>query len=240
VTKSLKTTLLSISKRRNFIKQVSSLKFYPYTFFGRLKFTILGIFYKRVTFEGPIDIKCLEESKIYLMGVDFGSNCMVQSSGQGEIEIGNNVKIRNNSTLLVGSCGKLRIGDNVFIGPYALCEAFDSIEIGNDTIIAANVFVIDGDHGTDGSMLIQRQSTGKHSAVKIGNDVWIGEGVKILKGVTVGNGAIIGAGSIVTKDIPPYCIVVGVPAKVIKQRDNLRQPNIQLFPNSEAFCEQRK
>ena len=72
-------------------------------------------------------------------------------------------------------------------------------------------------------MLIRRQTTGKKSAVKIGNDVWIGEGVKILKGVTIGDGAIIGAGSVVTKDIPPYCFAVGVPAKVIKQRDYLRQ-----------------
>ena len=148
MTKGLKTTLLSISKRRNFVNRVSSLKFYPYTVFGRLKFTILGITYKRVTFEGPIDIKCFEESKICLIGVDFAGNCMVQSSGQGEIEIGNNVKIGNNSTIIVGSCGKLRIGDNVFIGSYALCEAFDNIEIGNDTMIAAHVFLIDGDHGT--------------------------------------------------------------------------------------------
>jgi acetyltransferase-like isoleucine patch superfamily enzyme len=239
VKKGLKTTLFSISKRRNFVNQLSLLKFYPYTVFGRLKFTILGIAYKRVTFEGPIDIKCFEESKIYLKGVDFACNCMVQSSGQGEIEIGNNVKIGNNSMLIVGSCGKLRIGDNVFIGAYVLCEAFDNIEIGNDTMIAAHVFLIDGDHGTDGSMLIRRQSTGKHSAVKIGNDVWIGEGVKILKGVTIGDGSIIGAGSVVTKDIPPYCFAVGVPAKVIKRRDYLSQLDLQLLPNSEVFCEQK-
>jgi acetyltransferase-like isoleucine patch superfamily enzyme len=54
--------------------------------------------------------------------------------------------------------------------------------------------------------------------VKIGSDVWIGESVKIFKKIKIGDGAIIGAGAIVTKDIPPYSVCVGVPAKVIKYR----------------------
>lgn len=59
-------------------------------------------------------------------------------------------------------------------------------------------------------------STGKQ--VNIGSDVWLGSDVKILSGVSISDGAIIGAGSIVTKDIPPYCIAVGIPARVIKKR----------------------
>lgn len=56
------------------------------------------------------------------------------------------------------------------------------------------------------------------STLRIGNDVWIGSGCNILRNVKVGDGAVIGAGSIVTKDIPPYAIAYGVPAKVIKFR----------------------
>ena len=56
------------------------------------------------------------------------------------------------------------------------------------------------------------------SPIKIGNDVWIGDGVFIKNGVTIGDGAIIGARAVVTKDVPPYAVVVGVPAKVIKYR----------------------
>ncbi len=52
--------------------------------------------------------------------------------------------------------------------------------------------------------------------VQVGHDVWIGHGVIVLPGITIGNGSIVGAGSVVTKDVPPYSIVVGNPAKVLR------------------------
>lgn len=55
-------------------------------------------------------------------------------------------------------------------------------------------------------------------AVEIGNDVWIGEGVKIMEGVTIGDGVIVAAGSIVTRDIPPYAVVGGIPGKIMRYR----------------------
>ena len=65
---------------------------------------------------------------------------------------------------------------------------------------------------------VQKQRHTMHQAVTIGNDVWIGSGAKILSGISIGDGAIIAAGAIVSKDVPDYAIVGGVPAKKIKYR----------------------
>lgn len=96
--------------------------------------------------------------------------------------------------------------------------------------------------------------TEKKLFVSIGSDVWIGDGVSIMDGVTIGDGAIIAAGSIVNKDVEPYSIVGGVPAKLIKMRFSGEeisfllkekwwnnsavwiQENIELFDNVELFC----
>lgn len=62
------------------------------------------------------------------------------------------------------------------------------------------------------------QTNNPYERVIVGNDVWIGTGAMVMGGVTIGNGAVIGAGAIVTKDVPPYAIVAGVPAKIIRYR----------------------
>lgn len=62
------------------------------------------------------------------------------------------------------------------------------------------------------------QTDNPFKRVTVGNDVWIGTGVMVMGGVTIGDGAVVGAGAIVTKDVPPYAVVAGVPAKIIRYR----------------------
>jgi maltose O-acetyltransferase len=70
----------------------------------------------------------------------------------------------------------------------------------------------------DTSRPMRDQGAGEISPVTISDDVWIGMRVIILPGVTIGRGAIIGAGAVVTKDVPPYCVAVGNPARVVRNR----------------------
>ncbi len=115
----------------------------------------------------------------------------------------------------------IQINDHVHIG------AIEEVRIGNNVLIASKVFITDHNHGYYGDE-ISKQSSPLVSPISrelvsspviIDDDVWLGEFVTVLPGVTIGKGAIIGAMSVVTKDIPPYSIAIGVPAKVFKYFD---------------------
>jgi len=109
-------------------------------------------------------------------------------------------------------------------------EESSQIQIGKFCSFANNVNIfLDGEHETKKVSTYpfgyfkdfksqKKYVTKSKGKVIIGNDVWIGYGVTILSGVNIGDGAVVGACSLVTKDIPPYSIVGGVPAKVIKKR----------------------
>ncbi|MBW2968415.1 acyltransferase [Candidatus Woesearchaeota archaeon] len=92
------------------------------------------------------------------------------------------------------------------------------IVIGKYTQIGPRVCMVTGRHQySDSKKPIKNQKT-LFEPIVIGDDVWIGANSTILGGVTIGNGAVIGAGAVVNKDIPPYSVAVGVPAKPIKSR----------------------
>ena len=126
---------------------------------------------------------------------------------------GKNVNIEKGATF----GPEVSIGDRSGIG--INCEMYGPVSIGNDVMMGPEVIVYTSGHRferTDISMMDQGFTDVK--PVTIGNDVWIGRRVIIMPGVTIGDGCVIGAGAVVTKDIPPYSVAVGVPAKVIKSR----------------------
>ncbi|RAW09975.1 antibiotic acetyltransferase [Paenibacillus taichungensis] len=105
----------------------------------------------------------------------------------------------------------------------AFCSINETAEIGfinhPTKFITTHPFVYESRYGLIEDEDTQRLSEiSKNKQIEIGNDVWIGAGVLILPSVKIGNGVIVGGGAVVTKDIPDYAVVVGVPAKIIKYR----------------------
>lgn len=136
---------------------------------------------------------------------------------------GNNIKFSPYDSIFTYE--NIYLGNNVSIGYHADFVATRSkIIIGDHVLFGPHVSIRGGDHRVDiiGRYIDSITDTEKLPEndlnVIFEGDNWIGMNTTILKGVTIGKGSIIGAGSVVTKNIPPYSIAVGVPAKVIKQR----------------------
>lgn len=122
----------------------------------------------------------------------------------------------------------IEVGNDVFIGPRAILSATKSgIIFGNKIMLGPNVTIMGGDHNTSqvGRYMydVDEKLPENDLPVTIEDDVWVGTGAIILKGVTIGRGSIVAAGALVTKDIPAYSIVGGIPARVIKMRFDEKQ-----------------
>lgn len=137
---------------------------------------------------------------------------------QGFMRIGGGTILRSVNVpveLATGPEGRLEIGDRCFINYGASIGALSHIVIGNRVNIGTYVMIIDSEfHG-----LYDRDTPPAPEPVRIEDDVWIGSKASILPGVTIGRGAVVGTGSVVTKDVPPFAVVAGVPAKVVRELD---------------------
>ncbi|HEY0667944.1 MAG TPA: acyltransferase [Sphingobacteriaceae bacterium] len=147
-------------------------------------------------------------------------NCMTYRGivAGDRVTIGKHALIR--PTNIYGSAiGEgLKIGNNSSIGPYSYIGCSGYIEIGDNVMMSPRVSIYAENHLFDNPELTIKEQGVKREFVKIEDDCWIASNTIILAGVTIGRGSVIAAGSVVTKDIPPYSIVGGVPAKVIRNR----------------------
>lgn len=115
--------------------------------------------------------------------------------------------------------GVVSIGAKTVLGQECTISAYKHVSIGRECVIADRVMLIDFDHGVvDVERPIRLQGIYMRD-VRVGNNVWIGYGACILRGVTVGDNAVIGTNSVVTRDVPANAVVGGVPARVIRMRD---------------------
>ena len=119
---------------------------------------------------------------------------------------------------------RLSIGRNSLILNGVILDALGGITIEDDVSISFRAIICSGGHDINTPYF-----DGDHRPIYICKHAWIGVGATILKGVTIGEGAVVCAGSVVNKDVPPYAIVGGVPAKIIGQRsrDLVQQVNIK-------------
>ena len=116
---------------------------------------------------------------------------------------------------------QIKIGENVNIGEYNHITSINSIIIGDGVLTGRRVTISDNNHGAFDSeelnnMPKERKLTSK-GPIDIGDNVWIGENACVLSGVKIGKGSIVAANAVVLKDVPPFCLVAGIPAKIIKQ-----------------------
>lgn len=170
---------------------------------NRKKAASVGI---NTSLQGTIDIRRLGGRVV------VGNDCLVQGT-----------LVTETMTSLVS------IGNNVFVGGSTIIDCVQSIAIADDVLISYGCVISDSDnHSVRYSIrkkdLADWRNGNGHDwdttitkPVIICKGVWIGTNTIILKGVTIGEGAVIGAGSVVTKDVPPYTVVAGNPAKVIRE-----------------------
>lgn len=141
--------------------------------------------------------------------VEIGDNCKIRYAKlRGDIKIGRYTALSGRNIEIVSQINKIEIGSFCSIASNVSIQEFNhSIEKISTFYIQKHIFgnLVSADRNSKGNVII-------------GNDVWIGKNAMILSGVKIGNGAIIGANAVVSKDIPAYSIVGGVPSKIIKYR----------------------
>jgi len=166
---------------------------------------------------------------IYHSDLRLGRNVFVdervlifQREDGGAVQLEDRVRLYRDTIIETGYGGSLSIGENSSIHPRCQINAYKAaVRIGANVMIAPNCALYPYDHGIAPGKSIKSQPIVSRGPIEIGNDAWLGVGVIVLGNVRIGDGAVIGAGSVVTEDIPAGAIAVGVPARVVKMRDEL-------------------
>jgi len=146
----------------------------------------------------------------------IGRNILI--AGSQNVSLGSDVFLVDNVSISAEN-GRLICGDKLAVNSGALINAdFGEIIIGSGVMIGPGVLIRASNHGSDDVsrfMWYQGQTGGK---IEIGDDVWMGGNAVVLPGVKIGSHVIVAAGAVVTKDVPDYSIVAGVPAIIIRDR----------------------
>jgi acetyltransferase-like isoleucine patch superfamily enzyme len=155
--------------------------------------------------------------------ITVGNNTYIEDDAKIRIRNGGKISIGSNCEILDGVIistygGDIAIGNNCSINPYTMIFGTGGVKIGNNVLIAAQVMIVPVNHNFNKRDIPISEQGHNAKGIVIEDDVWIAHGCSILDGVTIGEGAIIAAGSVVNKNVEPYSINGGIPAKKIKDR----------------------
>ena len=185
---------------------------------------LLGACGGKVSFGRNVTIR--HGHKIHIgSNVIIDDNVVLDAKGDNNagITIGDSVMISRNTVL---SCkgGDIQIANDISIGINAIVHACtgSDVRIGRYTVVAAFTYLIGGGlYVTDRlDVPMKLQGVESRGGITVGEDVWIGANVQILDGVEVGNGSILAAGAVVTRDVEPFSVTGGVPAKLLRKRES--------------------
>ena len=156
----------------------------------------------------------------------LSKNCYISPNAlihprNGRITVGDNTSVAPGAIMQ----GDISIGNNSSVQAYCNIVGYKGgeIKIGNFVRIAAYTVIIGANHRFDDPDIPICKQGMAPAPIVIEDNVWIGARVSVIAGVTIGEGSVIGAGAVVTKDIPPYSVAVGVPARVISSRKKERE-----------------
>lgn len=156
--------------------------------------------------------------------VDFNlggtfKNCLRNPATKGRISLGEGAWVERGAVLWAFD-GSIRTERSIYLGPYATIYGHGGVEIGADTLVSMHTTILSSNHGVPPIGQKIREQPDELLPTKIGRDVWIGANAVILGGVTVGDGAVVAASAVVTKDVQAGAIVAGVPARLVRKRQN--------------------
>ena len=174
-----------------------------------------------------------------LSGAQVGGGCLIGAGSEvalgtflarcGSISLGAGCRL-GRDVLLHPYAGMIAVDRDVYIGPFSVIYGHGGVSIGKDTLISMHCRILSSNHSLPPAGTIIRSCGDRLLPTRIGADVWVGAGATILGGVTIGDGAVVGAGAVVTRDVEPYAIVAGIPARPIGRRGS--RPNPQHIDGS--------
>ena len=179
-------------------KIINRVKCFSYTFYYKLFY--FKTIYNKNLFNIRGRIKIIPFSKLGKLNIELLKGSFLKEN------------------IIIQGSGKFILGENSYLSSYCVIGVNESISIGKNVMIADAVSIRDTNHNFQDINIPMKNQGINTSPIIIEDDVWVGYGAVITKGVTIRKGVIIGANAVVTKDVPEYAIVGGVPAKIIKYR----------------------